>query len=234
LQDVIQLPLNKGGIYLNFNIAIDGPAGAGKSTVAKIIADKMNMTYIDTGAMYRAITLLSIQNGKTNVNDIIELAKQAKICINEKRIYINDKDVTDDIRNIEVTNQVSKIAKIPEIRILMTEIQQQIAKNKGVVMDGRDIGTTVLPDAKYKFYLTADLKERAARRYKELIREGRKVTLQQIEKDIIQRDYQDKHRDVSPLTVAKDAVVIDTTAKTIIEVVNEILDYIKKGEGFVL
>ena len=160
---------------MNFNIAIDGPAGAGKSTVAKIVADKLNMTYIDTGAMYRAITLLSIQHGKNDVGDIINLAQEVEIKIHEKYIYVNGEDVTEDVRNLEVTNKVSAIAQIPEIRVLMTKLQREMARNKGVVMDGRDIGTAILPDAKYKFYLTANVKERAARRHKELIKNGQKL-----------------------------------------------------------
>ncbi|HHV17656.1 MAG TPA: (d)CMP kinase [Thermoanaerobacterales bacterium] len=219
---------------MNFNIAIDGPAGAGKSTVAKIVADKLNMTYIDTGAMYRAITLLSIQHGKNDVGDIINLAQEVEIKIHEKYIYVNGEDVTEDVRNLEVTNKVSAIAQIPEIRVLMTKLQREMARNKGVVMDGRDIGTAILPDAKYKFYLTANVKERAARRHKELIKNGQKVTLEQIEKDIIQRDRQDKLRAFSPLAVAEDAAIIDTTEKNIMQVVQEILCYIKRGEGFVL
>lgn len=219
---------------MTFNIAIDGPAGAGKSTVAKIVADKMNMTYIDTGAMYRAITLLSIKHGKNDVGDIINLAKEVEIKIHGKCIYVNGEDVTDAVRNLEVTNKVSTIAKIPEIRVLMTRLQREMAKNKGIVMDGRDIGTTILPDAKYKFYLTANVKERATRRYKELIKDGQKVTLEQIEKDIIQRDRQDKQRAFSPLAVAKDAVIIDTTEKTITQVVEEMLYFIKRGVDNVL
>lgn len=214
---------------MKFNIAIDGPAGAGKSTVAKIVADKMNMTYIDTGAMYRAITLLSIQQRKTNIDEIIDLATQAKIKIVGKTIYANDVDVTDSIRSIEVTNNVSAIAKIPEVRTILTQIQQKMAEDKGVVMDGRDIGTTVLPDAKYKFYLTADVEERARRRYKELKQKEQKVSLNKIKEDIIRRDYLDTQRTLSPLAVAKDAIIIDTTAKTITQVVQEVLSHVNKG-----
>jgi len=219
---------------LSFNIAIDGPAGAGKSTVAKIVADKLNMTYIDTGAMYRALTLLSIRHNKRDINDIIKLAKQAEIKIVGNNIYVNNEDVSDDIRSIEVTNEVSKISKIPEIRIVMTQLQREMAKSKGIVMDGRDIGTTVLPDAEYKFYLTANLKERAIRRYREMMQRGQNVTLEQIEKDIMARDFQDKMRDFSPLKVAEDAVIIDTTNRTILQVVEEIIDRIKWGEDIVL
>ncbi|HHX24045.1 MAG TPA: (d)CMP kinase [Thermoanaerobacterales bacterium] len=219
---------------MNFNIAIDGPAGAGKSTVAKIIADKLNMVYVDTGAMYRAITYLSIKEGKTAIEEIINLAKNADIKLHGRTIFINNEDVSLSIRSQEINNNVSKIAKIPEIRVVMTEIQRKIAKNKGVVMDGRDIGTHVLPDAEYKFYLTASLKERATRRYFELLNYESNVSLEQIEMEIAQRDRQDEERAFSPLKIAKDAVIIDTTNKTIMEVVKELLDYVKRGEGFAL
>lgn len=219
---------------MDFNIAIDGPAGAGKSTTARIVADKLKMTYVDTGAMYRAITLLAIRHNKTKPEDIIKLASEAKIDFKENHIYLNGEDVTDEIRNLEVTEKVSRIAAIPEVRIILTNLQRDIAKNKGVVMDGRDIGTTVLPDAKYKFYLTASVKERAYRRYNELISKGYNVTFEQVEKDIIDRDCKDKRRDFSPMAIADDAIIIDTTGKTINEVVNEIIGRIKKGEGSVL
>ncbi|MGI6425442.1 MAG: (d)CMP kinase [Tepidanaerobacteraceae bacterium] len=219
---------------MNFNIAIDGPAGAGKSTVAKIIADKLNMVYVDTGAMYRAITYLSIKEGKTAIEEIINLAKNADIKLHGRTIFINNEDVSLSIRSQEINNNVSKIAKIPEIRVVMTEIQRKIAKNKGVVMDGRDIGTHVLPDAEYKFYLTASLIERATRRYFELLNYESNVSLEQIEMEIAQRDRQDEERAFSPLKIAKDAVIIDTTNKTIMEVVKELLDYVKRGEGFAL
>jgi len=219
---------------LNFNIAIDGPAGAGKSTVAKIVAEKLNMTYIDTGAMYRAITWLALCHNKHKSEDIIELAKQAKIQLEKDRIYINGENVSDAIRSAEVNNEVSKVAKIPELRLIMVKMQQEMARNKGVVMDGRDIGTTVLPDAKYKFFLTASAKERALRRFKEMLSKGQKVTLEEVEREILQRDYRDTNRDVSPLKAAEDAVIIDTTDKTVEQVVEEILNVIRGGEGIVL
>ena len=219
---------------MNFNIAIDGPAGAGKSTVAKIVAEKLNMTYIDTGAMYRAITWLALCHNKHKSEDIIELAKQAKIQLEKDRIYINGENVSDAIRSAEVNNEVSKVAKIPELRLIMVKMQQEMARNKGVVMDGRDIGTTVLPDAKYKFFLTASAKERALRRFKEMLSKGQKVTLEEVEREILQRDYRDTNRDVSPLKAAEDAVIIDTTDKTVEQVVEEILNVIRGGEGIVL
>ena len=156
------------------------------------------------------------------------------IKLHGRKIFINNEDVSLSIRSQEINNNVSKIAKIPEIRVVMTEIQRKIAKNKGVVMDGRDIGTHVLPDAEYKFYLTASLIERATRRYFELLNYESNVSLEQIEMEIAQRDRQDEERAFSPLKIAKDAVIIDTTNKTIMEVVKELLDYVKRGEGFAL
>ena len=168
-------------------------------------------------------------NKKTNIDEIINLATQAKINIVGKTIYANDVDVTDSIRSIEVTNKVSAIAKIPEVRTILTQIQQKMAEDKGVVMDGRDIGTTVLPDAKYKFYLTADVEERARRRYEELKHKVQNVSLNKIKEDIIRRDYLDTQRTLSPLAVAKDAIIIDTTDKTITQVVEELLSHVNKG-----
>lgn len=215
---------------MNYSIAIDGPAGAGKSTVAKLLAKKLKLTYIDTGAMYRALTLLAQRENAVNTEDIISLANSCNIRIENDKIYIEDEDITNEIRSDIVSKNVSKIAKIPEIRRIMLKHQRKLAKNKAVVMDGRDIGTTVLPDAKYKFYLTADLKERALRRYKEMLRKGEKTSLKQIEEDIAHRDLEDSSRVYSPLTVAPDAIVVDTTNMDIEEVVNILSNYIK-GEG---
>lgn len=217
-----------------YNVAIDGPAGAGKSTVAKQLADELKMTYIDTGAMYRAITLLAIEEGETDTNKITELAKKAHIDIKGNRILLNNVDVTEKIRSFKVTEAVSKISQIPEIRYIMVKLQKEIAYNKSVVMDGRDIGTKVIPDAKYKFYLTADLKERARRRYEELISKGLQTTYKQVEEDISKRDQQDKNRSCSPLVIAPDAIVVDSTSKNIQEVVKELLDIIRRGEKLVL
>lgn len=217
-----------------YNVAIDGPAGAGKSTVAKQLADELKMTYIDTGAMYRAITLLAIEEGETDTNKITELAKKAHIDIKGNRILLNNVDVTEKIRSFKVTEAVSKISQIPEIRHIMVKLQKEIAYNKGIVMDGRDIGTKVIPDAKYKFYLTADLKERARRRYEELISKGLQTTYKQVEEDILKRDQQDKNRSCSPLVIAPDAIVVDSTSKNIQEVVEELLDIIRRGEKLVL
>ena len=219
---------------MKYNITIDGPAGAGKSTVAKKIATRLNMTYIDTGAMYRAITLLAIQNRSDKNEEIIELAKKAYINFDGHKIYLNGENVSEEIRGLEVTNKVSQVAKIPEIREIMVDLQRKMAQKQCVVMDGRDVGSTVLPEAKYKFFLTADLKERARRRYGELIKKGQVITKAEIEKDIALRDRQDQERKTSPLVIAPGAIIIDSTSKTIDEVVDEILDNIKRGGDIVL
>ncbi|MCL6500807.1 MAG: (d)CMP kinase, partial [Candidatus Pacearchaeota archaeon] len=148
-----------------FNIAIDGPAGAGKSTIAKTVAEKLNMTYIDTGAMYRAFTLKALMNNIKSIQEIIEMIKNTSIEIINNKVFLDGKDVTDKIRERQITQTVSKIAQIPEVRFFLVEMQKKMAEKKGVVMDGRDIGTTVLPDAEYKFFLTAEIKERARRRF---------------------------------------------------------------------
>lgn len=213
-----------------YNIAIDGPAGAGKSTVAQRVAKRLNMTYIDTGAMYRAVTLKAHARNKNTAHEIVEMLKDTSIDIKNNKVILDGEDVTEKIRSRQVTQKVSDIAKIPEVRFVMVEMQKKMAERKGVIMDGRDIGTTVLPDAKYKFFLTADLKERARRRFEEFKQKGQNVELEQIEKDILERDLQDSKRECSPLLAAKDAIIIDTTLKSIQEVVDEIISWVKRGE----
>ncbi|RKL64159.1 (d)CMP kinase [Thermoanaerobacteraceae bacterium SP2] len=217
-----------------YNIAIDGPAGAGKSTVAKRVAERLNMTYIDTGAMYRAVTLKAHEKNKNTAREIVEMLKDTYIEIKNNKVILDGEDVTEKIRSRQVTQKVSYIAKIPEVRFIMVEMQKKMAGRKGVIMDGRDIGTTVLPDAEYKFFLTADLKERARRRFEEFKQKGQDVELEQIEKDILERDLQDSQRECSPLLAAKDAIIIDTTYKSIQEVVDEIISWVKRGEEGVL
>lgn len=215
---------------MGYNVAIDGPAGAGKSTVAKLLAKKLNLNYLDTGAMYRAVALLAIKKGIKDEKEIIEETKKSFIKVWDDKVYLNNIDVTKDIKSLVVTKRVSDIAKIPEIRALMLELQQEIAKNKDVVMDGRDTGTTVLPDAEYKFFLTADIEVRAKRRYAEMIQKGQEVKFEEVLEDIAKRDKQDTERSCSPLIKADDAIVIDTTYKSIEEVVHELIDYIKREE----
>lgn len=215
---------------MGYNVAIDGPAGAGKSTVARLLAKKLKLNYLDTGAMYRAVALLAIKKGIKNEKEIVNEAKKSLIKVWNDKVYLNDIDVTKDIKSVIVTKRVSDIAKIPEIRILMSKLQQEIAKSKSVVMDGRDIGTTVIPDAEYKFFLTADIMVRAKRRYNEMIQKGQEAEFEQVVKDIAKRDKQDTERDCSPLMVADDAIIVDTTHKSIEEVVNELIEYIKREE----
>ncbi|WP_427338742.1 (d)CMP kinase [Caloranaerobacter sp. DY30410] len=212
-------------------IAIDGPAGAGKSTIAKIIAKELNINYIDTGAMYRALTLKALKN-KINFDDknsLISLLDNTDIDYYNNHIYLDGKIVDNEIRNNEVSKNVSKVAKIKEIRIKLVEIQRKIANNKSVVMDGRDIGSYVLPNADFKFYVTASVDERSYRRYKELISKNVEISFEQVKEEIKQRDEIDKNREFSPLIKSKDAILIDTTKRTVEECVNEILNIIKKG-----
>ncbi|MCG0276081.1 MAG: (d)CMP kinase [Thermosediminibacteraceae bacterium] len=217
-----------------YSIAIDGPAGAGKSTVAKVIAKRLNLTYVDTGAMYRAITLKALEKGSLKKEEVIKIAEESIIEIKEGRVYLDGRDVTEEIRKPSIDEKVSLIASIPQVRNRLVEIQRKMAENYGVVMDGRDIGTTVLPNAKYKFFLTADLKVRAKRRYEELVNKGIKTDLKKVEEELTKRDKQDMEREHSPLKVAEDAVIIDTSDKTPEEVVEEILSYIKRREKNVL
>ncbi|MCC3868573.1 (d)CMP kinase [Terrisporobacter mayombei] len=213
----------------NLVIAIDGPAGAGKSTIAKIIADKLNINYIDTGAMYRAVTLKCLQN-KVNIeneDEVIELTKKTEIDFKDNNIYLDGKVVNEEIRTIEVTNNVSNVAKIKEVRCLMVDVQREIGTRNSVILDGRDIGSYVFPNADYKFFLIATPEERGARRYKELIAKGVEVKLQDVIDDIIKRDEIDSSREFAPLVKAEDAIEIDTTGKSIDDVVESVLNKIK-------
>ncbi|MBB1079088.1 (d)CMP kinase [Limosilactobacillus sp. STM2_1] len=218
-------------------VAIDGPASAGKSTVAKLVAKKFNYIYCDTGAMYRAVTLAVLNQGidlKDNAK-IAEVARQVKISFEpgetEQRVFLNGQEVTHDIRLPKVAKNVSAIAAVPAVREEMTKQQREIAANGGIVMDGRDIGTTVLPDAPVKIFMVASAYERARRRYVENKAKGIETTsLEELQKAIELRDKKDSTRKVSPLTQARDAVKLDTTNLTIDEVVDEISEIIKKHE----
>ncbi|MBO8441868.1 MAG: (d)CMP kinase [Firmicutes bacterium] len=210
-------------------IAIDGPASAGKSTVAKLIAKKYNYLYLDTGAMYRVITLMALRNNLDLNNERIIMDKivdhtdiSFKVGEDDQLVFANNEDVTLAIRQENVTNNVSTIAALSSVRSALTEKMQLMAKNGGIVMDGRDIGTTVLPYADVKIFLVASVKERALRRFKENQQKGIDVSLETLEQEIETRDYKDSHRKVSPLTQAEDAQLIDTTSMTLEEVVNKI------------
>lgn len=210
-------------------VAIDGPASAGKSTVAKIIAHNLGYIYIDTGAMYRALTLESLEKN-ININDeqkLTMLLNNTEIELIQsqdgQRILVNKEDVTNEIRSQRVTTQVSYVAKHPKVRDEMVKRQQSLATKQGVVMDGRDIGTHVLPTAELKFFLIATVEERAKRRYEENIQKGIPTDLDVLKKEIEQRDMMDSNREVAPLTKADDAIEIDTTSFSIEEVAHKIL-----------
>lgn len=215
------------------NVAIDGPCGAGKSTISKRIAKELGFTYLDTGAMYRAVGLFAFENNfdfkSENINDLLSKIK-LDIAYNkdiDKTIMtINDKDVSDKIREHFVSKLASDISKIKEVRTFLVQMQREIANCKDVVVDGRDIGTFVLPTSKYKFFLTANAEERAQRRFDELVAKGEKVVYDDILKDVNDRDFNDMNRKESPLKQADDAILIDSSGKNIEQVVAEILSKI--------
>jgi len=225
-------------------IAIDGPAGAGKSTIAKIVAKKIKYLYIDTGAMYRAITWKAMVN-KIDLRDekkIVEMSKETSIKLvqsdplrrsvseasDKLKIFVDGKNVSEKIREEFVTKNTNTIAAIQGVRKILRDKQRLLGRNGGVVMEGRDIGTAVFPDAEKKFYLDAKPKERAVRRWKELKAKGKKVSLKKIAEAIKRRDYRDRHRGISPLKKAKDAIVIDSTGMTLKQVAENILSGIRE------
>lgn len=222
------------GLEKQIKIAIDGPASAGKSTVAKILAKDLRYVYCDTGAMYRALTLEALKNN-INVHDqeeLVTLLKEIEISFQpndeQQKVFINGEDVTSAIRQPDVTNQVSAVSAHRKVREELVRRQQQIASSGGIVMDGRDIGTAVLPNAEIKIFLVASAEERAERRYKENLTKGINTSLEVLQKEIEERDYKDSHREVSPLVQAEDAVLLDTTSLSIEEVVQKMKEIITK------
>lgn len=215
------------------NIAIDGPAGAGKSTIAKIISKKLGYIYLDTGAMYRSFALFAIQNGVDTLDHeaLKDLLKdfnlEIKYSDGGQHVILNGVNVTDKIRTVEVSEGSSNVAVVPEVRFKMVDLQRDIARNNNVVMDSRDIGTYVLPDADVKIFLTASVEERAHRRYLELKEKGMSdISLDKIKEDIIYRDKNDSEREFAPLRKAEDAIEIDTTALSVGEVVDKIINLV--------
>jgi cytidylate kinase len=209
-------------------IAIDGPAASGKSTTAKIVAKALGYQYIDSGAMYRAVTL-AVLDAKIDINNgsaIAALAENMTIELTGQRTFLDGRDITNDIRKPEITAVISIISAHPALREIMVRKQQQLSANGGVVMDGRDIGTVVLPDAQVKIYMLATVSERAQRRYNELRAKGLDTSVEEIKRDILYRDRIDSERDVAPLKPAVDAVIIDTTNMTIDEQVAKVMQVI--------
>lgn len=214
-------------------VAIDGPAGAGKSTIAKLAAEKLGYAYIDTGAMYRSVAWKFLQTGKAFDEDfisglsktmLIDFKPEAKI----NRVFVDGTEVTDAIRTPEVTAIVSRVAAIGAVREAMVDQQRRMGEAGGVLMDGRDIGTVVFPNAQLKIFLTASVEERARRRYAEMVAKGQQVDLQQLQADIAERDKQDSERAISPLRQAADALLLDTSDMGISEVTDRILQLVQE------
>lgn len=215
-------------------IAIDGPAAAGKSTVAKKVAEKLSFIYVDTGAMYRALTWKALNHGVSLEDEagLAHLLSQSDLNLVQsdsgQRVILDQRDVSEEIRTAEVTNQVSIVAKHKNVREEMVQRQQELVKDKGVVMDGRDIGTHVLPDAEVKIFMIASVEERAERRHKENLEKGFPSDLNQLKEEIRKRDEIDSNREIAPLVKAEDAIEIDTTSMNIDEVVAGILNIVKE------
>ena len=218
---------------MGYNIAIDGPAGAGKSTIAKLVAKELGYIYVDTGAMYRGMAIYFLQQkiGGEEKEKIAEASRNANVSIayedGAQQIYLNGENVTAKLREEAVGNMASVSSAVPEVRGQLLALQRNLAQKENVVMDGRDIGTNILPHADTKIYLTASVETRAKRRFLELEQKGVMCNMEDIAKDIEERDYRDMHRDIAPLRQAEDAIYVDSSNMTIEEVVKEILSYCK-------
>lgn len=221
---------------MGFNIAIDGPAGAGKSTIARCVARELSFIYVDTGALYRALAVHLVDQGISpgEISLVEQAVKQVEVAITyegeEQQVHVNGENITGRLRSEAAGNMASSISAIPAVRAALLDLQRELAKAHSVVMDGRDIGTHVLPEAELKIYLTASVETRARRRYLELLDKGLRADLEQIASDIAKRDYQDMNREIAPLKQAEDAVYLDTSQMSIEEVVNKIKDlYRERG-----
>lgn len=214
---------------MGYNVAIDGPAGAGKSTIAKLVAKEKGYVYVDTGAMYRGLAIHFLENGieAEEKEKIAEACKNADVTIRyedgQQQVYLNGKNITAKLREEAVGNMASKSSAIPEVRAKLLELQRELARKEDVIMDGRDIGTCVLPDADVKVFLTASVETRAKRRYDELVEKGVACDLEEIARDIAERDERDSTREIAPLKQAEDAVLVDSSYMTIEEVVAAIV-----------
>lgn len=217
------------------NIAIDGPAGAGKSTIARSVASELGYIYVDTGALYRTIALYMNENGMSETADITNALDKCEVGLKyidgQQRVFLGDRDVSEDIRKPEISMGASKVSAIPEVREHLFNVQKKMAEENDVIMDGRDIGTVVLPDADVKIFLTASAEERANRRYKELALKPDCPSYDEILKDIIERDYNDMNRPIAPLKQADDAVLVDSTTLSLEQVVETIKKIILDKTG---
>lgn len=217
------------------SVAIDGPAGAGKSTLSRKVANELGYIYVDTGALYRAVGLKFSNCGfdtdlNCNVDEILNATKvDIRFVDGEQRVFLDDNDVSDDIRTPKASMMASAVSAKPAVRAFLLDMQRRLAKENNVVMDGRDIGTVVLPNATVKIYLTASAEDRAQRRYDELILKGQSVTFKEVYDDMVQRDYNDMHREIAPLKQAEDAVVADTTGFQPEQSLELLLKIVKEG-----
>ncbi|MGF0103253.1 (d)CMP kinase [Lachnospiraceae bacterium HCP28S3_F9] len=215
---------------MGYNVAIDGPAGAGKSTIAKLVAKEKGFIYVDTGAMYRGLAIHFLNQGiqADETEKVIKACQDAEVTIRYEngiqQVYLNGANITSRLRDEEVGNMASMTSAIPEVRAKLLELQQNLARTQNVIMDGRDIGTCVLPNADVKIFLTASVETRAKRRYEELMAKGVPCNLDEIESDIRERDYRDMTREIAPLKQAEDAVKVDSSYMTIPEVVDKIVE----------
>lgn len=216
-------------------IAIDGPAGAGKSTIAKAVAKELHFIYIDTGAMYRAVGVAALRRGidPTNAEAVSGILDQIQINIKhmagEQQVYLNGENVSAEIRTPEASVAASDVAVIPAVRLKLVELQRQLAQSENVIMDGRDIGTYVLPDAQIKIFLTASVEARAQRRYKELLEKGISTSFEDVKSDMIYRDQNDSSREFAPLKPAADSILVDSTNWSLEETIKQILQIVEIG-----
>ncbi len=216
------------------NVAVDGPAGAGKSTISRAAAKELGFIYVDTGALYRAVGVYALRNGigtkdSENIEKALkDIVVELKFVGDVQHVFLNGEDVSTEIRTPEASMAASDVSAIPCVREFLFDLQRNIAKKNNCLMDGRDIGTVVLPDAKIKIFLTASAEERAKRRYKELVEKGAKDTYEEVLADLEKRDYQDSHREIAPLKPAEDSVIVDTSDYNFDEAKNIIVNIIKE------
>lgn len=217
---------------MKIHIAIDGPAGAGKSTIAKLLSERLGITYMDTGAMYRALTW-KLLNKSVDLNDeklVANIAKDTVMQINQEDIVLDGQTLKNEIREDIVNQNVSEVARIAEVREILVDLQRKMSQDISIVMDGRDIGTHVLPNADYKIFLTASIDERAKRRALELNKKGFKTNIEDIKEGIEHRDKIDTERKASPLKPAEDAIIVDSTSKSIDTVIDELMNIVSQGD----